>query len=77
MGLPCVDFKNRTTSRGSKDRSEQSPRFASNGIHMKTTSKRQNGSRLKCRIDIQDILEHLKSKDTCTITMMRRSSTFK
>ena len=35
VGLPCVGFKNRSTSRGSKDRSEPSLRFSSNGIHMK------------------------------------------
>ena len=35
MGLPCVSFKNRSTGRGSEDQSEPSPRFASNGIHMK------------------------------------------
>ena len=28
-------------------------------------------------INIQDILGHLKSKDTCTISMIRQSSTFK
>ena len=39
--------------------------------------KRQRGLRSKYRINIQDILEHLKSKDTCTIAMMRQSSTFK
>ena len=39
--------------------------------------KRQRGLRSKYRISIQDILEHLKSKDTCTIVMMRQSSTFK
>ena len=37
----------------------------------------QHGLRSKYRISIQDILEHLKSKDTCTIAMMRQSSTFK
>ena len=35
-GLPCVDFKNRPTRRGSEDQSEQSPRFASNCIHTKS-----------------------------------------
>ena len=38
--------------------------------------KRQHGLRSKYRISIQDILEHLKSKDTCPIAMMRQSSTF-
>ena len=39
--------------------------------------KGQHGLRSKYKINIQDILEHLKSKDTCTIAMMRQSSTFK
>ena len=39
--------------------------------------KRQRGLRSKYRIIIQDILEHLKSKDTCTIAIMRQSTTFK
>ena len=34
--LPCVGFKNRSTGRGSEDRSEPSPRFASKGIHTKS-----------------------------------------
>ena len=35
-GLACVGFKNRSIGRGNEDRSEPSPRFASNGIHMKS-----------------------------------------
>ena len=36
VGLPCVDFKNRSTGQGSEDRSEPSFMFASNGIHTKS-----------------------------------------
>ena len=36
VGFPCVDFKNRSTCRDSEDRNEPSPRFTSNGIHMKS-----------------------------------------
>ena len=43
----------------------------------RVTSKRQHGLRSKYIISIQDILEHLKSKDTCIIAMMRQSSTSK
>ena len=32
-GLPCVSFKNQSTSWGSEDRREPSFRFAFNGIH--------------------------------------------
>ena len=36
VGLPCVDFKNRSTGLGSEDQSELIPRFAFNGIHTKS-----------------------------------------
>ena len=39
VGLPCVDFKNRSTGRGNEDRSKPSPRFTSNNIHTKTRPK--------------------------------------
>ena len=43
-GLPCVDFKNRSTGKVSLDRSEPSPRFASNGIHMKSGADNLQGN---------------------------------
>ena len=46
MGLPCVGFKNRSTGRGSEDQSEPSPRFASNGIHMKDGADNLQGCNL-------------------------------
>ena len=42
--LPCVSFKNRSTSRGSEDQSEPSPMFASNGIHMKSRAENLKGN---------------------------------
>ena len=44
-------------------------------ITLRATFGRQQGMKSKHRINIQDILEHLKSKDTCTIAMTRLSST--
>ena len=45
-------------------------------ITLRATSRRKQGMKSMYRINIQDILEHLKFMDTCTITMMRLSSTF-
>ena len=46
-------------------------------ITQRATSKTQHGLRLKDIINIHDILEHLKSKNTCSIAMMRQSTTYK
>ena len=48
-GLPCVGFKNRSTSQGSEDQSELSPRFASNDIHttMRLENLQENGVEIK------------------------------
>ena len=43
-------------------------------ITLRATSERQQRMKSKYNINIQDILKHLKSKDTCTIAMMRQSS---
>ena len=43
-GLPCVGFKNRSTSRGNEDQSKPSPRFACNGIHTKSGADNLQGN---------------------------------
>ena len=47
VGLPCVSFKNQSNGRGREDRSEPSPRFASNGIHMKKGDNNLLGNDLR------------------------------
>ena len=46
-GLPYVSFKNLSIGRGSEDRSEPSPRFTSNNIHMKSGAENLQGNSLK------------------------------
>ena len=42
--LPCVGFKNRSTSQGNEDRSKPSPRFTFNSIHMKSRADNLNAT---------------------------------
>ena len=54
-GLPCVGFKNRSIGRGNEDRSEPSPRFASNGIHMKSGANNLQGNSLGRSLGVNQV----------------------
>ena len=46
VGLPCVGSKTELVVRAALGRSEPSPRFASNGIHMKSEADNLQGNGL-------------------------------
>ena len=54
-GLPCFGFKNQSTGCGSKDQSEPSPRFSSNGIHTKSGADNLQNNGLGRSLDANQV----------------------
>ena len=61
--LPSVGFKTRSTCQGNKDLREPSPRFASNGIHMKSAAENLQGHGLGKSLGVSQVCIRRRSQN--------------